>query len=165
MCVCFIYVKCLEVQRSVIHSWISVEGIANTRLEILNEWDCMYAWNNKREENHICFAVIWFAPPLFPLLASKGKHVPALWVRENERGSHCGCISCGGEGGRTQIRWQQERFGIFLYYIPSWMSCVLCATEVAVYSTPVLEERGDRQMRQKARVLTLIGVLTSSAVG
>jgi hypothetical protein len=32
-------------------------------------------------------------------------------------------------------------------------------------STPVLEERGDRQMRQKARVLTLIGVLTSSAVG
>ena len=44
------------------------------------------------------------------------------------------------------------------------MSCVLCAAEVAVYSTPVLEERGDRQMRQKARVLTLIGVLTSSAV-
>jgi hypothetical protein len=34
-----------------------------------------------------------------------------------------------------------------------------------VYSTPALEERGDRQMRQKARVLTLIGVLTSSAVG
>ncbi len=93
------------------------------RLEILNEWDCMYAWNNKREANHICFAVIWFAPPLFLLLASKGKHVPALWVRENEMGSHCGCISCGGEGGRTQIIWQQERFGIFLYYIPSWMSC------------------------------------------
>ena len=165
MCVCFIYVKCLEVWRSVIHSWISVEGTANTRLEILNEWDCMFARNNKREENHICFAVIWFAPPLFPLLASKGKHVPALWVRENERGSHCGCISCGGEGGRTQIRWQQERFGIFLYYIPSWMSCVLCAAEEAVYSIPVLEERGDRQMRHKARVLTLIGVLTSSAVG
>jgi hypothetical protein len=37
--------------------------------------------------------------------------------------------------------------------------------EVAVYSTPILEERGDRQMRRKARVLTLIGVLTSSAVG
>jgi hypothetical protein len=60
---------------------------------------------------------------------------------------------------------KRERFGIFLYYIPSWMSCVLCAAEVAVYSTPVLEERGDRQMKQKARVLTLIGVLTSSAVG
>ncbi len=30
----------------------------------------MYAWDNKREETHICFAVIWFAPPLFPLLAS-----------------------------------------------------------------------------------------------
>ncbi len=30
-------------------------------------------------------------------------------------------------GGRTKIRWQQKRFGIFLYYIPSWMSCVLCA--------------------------------------
>ncbi len=45
------------------------------------------------------------------------------------------------------------------------MSCVLCVAEVAVYSTPALEERGDRQMRQKARVLTLIGVLTSSAVG
>jgi hypothetical protein len=57
------------------------------------------------------------------------------------------------------------RFGIFLYYIPPGMSCVLCAAEVAVYSTPVMEERGDRQMRQKARVLTLIGVLTSSAVG
>jgi hypothetical protein len=41
----------------------------------------------------------------------------------------------------------------------------LCAVEVAVYNTPVLEERGDRQMRQKARVLTLIGVLTSSAGG
>ncbi len=38
---------------------------------------------------------------------------------------------------------------------------VICS----VYSTHVLEERGDRQMRQKARVLTLIGVLTSSAVG
>jgi hypothetical protein len=50
------------------------------------------------------------------------------------------------------------------FTIPSWMSCVLCAAEVAVYSTPVLEERGDRQMRQKDRVLTLIGVLTSSAV-
>ncbi len=119
-------------------------GTANIRLEILNEWDCMYAWNNKREENHICFAVIRFSPPLFPLLASKGKHILALWVRENERGSRFGCISCGGEGGRTQIRWQQERFGIFLYYIPSWMSCVLCAAELAVYSTPVLEERGDR---------------------
>jgi hypothetical protein len=39
------------------------------------------------------------------------------------------------------------------------MSCDLCASEVAVYSTPVLEVRGGRQMRQKARVLTLIGVL------
>ncbi len=34
-----------------------------------------------------------------------------------------------------------------------------------MYSTPVLEERGYRQMRQNARVLTLIGILTSSAVG
>ncbi len=25
----------------------SVEGTANTKLEILNEGDCMYAWNNK----------------------------------------------------------------------------------------------------------------------
>ncbi len=102
----------------------------------------MYAWNNKREETRICFAVVWFGPPLFLLLTSKGEHVPALWVRENERGSHCGCISCGGEGARTQIRWQQERFGIFLYYIPSWLSCILCVAEVAVYSTSVLEERG-----------------------
>ncbi len=71
-----------------------------------------------------------------------------------------------------QVWWRGEqdpnkmtarKIGIFLYYIPSWMSCVLCATEVAVYSTPVLEERGDRQMRQKARVSTLISVLTSSA--
>ncbi len=145
-----------------------MEGTANTRLEILNEWDCMYAWNNKREENHICFAVIWFAPPLFPLLASKGKHVPALWVRENERGSHWGCISCGGEGGWTQIRWQQERFGIFLYYIPSWMSCVLstsvCRRGVCVQYTCFGGEGGQTK-RQKARVLTLIGVLPSSAVG
>ncbi len=109
----------------------------------------MYAWNNKREENRICFAVVWFGPPLFPLLASKGKHVPALWERENERGSHCDCISCGGEGGRIQIRWQQERFGIFLYYICSWMSWILCAAEVAVYSTPVLEERGTDKWGRK----------------
>jgi hypothetical protein len=73
-------------------------------------------------------------------------YVPALWVRENERGSHCGCISCGGEGHSTQIRWQQERLGIFLYYIPSWMSWVLCDAEVAVYSTPVLEERVGRKL-------------------
>jgi hypothetical protein len=42
---------------------------------------------------------------------------------------------------------------------------VFCVPQRWLYSTPVLEERGDRQMRQKARVLTLIGVLTSSAVG
>ncbi len=38
--------------------------------------------------------------------------------------------------------------------------------EVAVYSTPVFKGgRGDKQMRQKARELTLIGVLPSSARG
>ncbi len=31
----------------------SVEGTANTKLEILNEGDCMYAWNNKRGENRV----------------------------------------------------------------------------------------------------------------
>jgi hypothetical protein len=31
----------------------SVEGTANTKLEILNEGDCMYAWNNKRDENRV----------------------------------------------------------------------------------------------------------------
>ncbi len=42
--------------------------------------------------------------------------------------------------------------------------CSVCRRGGCVqYSTPVLEERGDRQMRQKARVLTLIGVLTNSA--
>ncbi len=41
-----------------------------------------------------------------------------------------------------------------------------CVAEVAVYSTPVFKEgRGDIQMSQKARVLTLIGVLTSSTRG
>ncbi len=100
------------------------------------------------------------------MLASKGKHVPALRVRvrQNERGSYCGCTSWGGEASRTQIRTQQERFGIFLYYIPSWMSCVLCVAEVAVYvQYTFIGGEADRQMRQKARVLTLIGVLTSLA--
>ncbi len=145
MCVCFIYVKCLEVWRSVIHSRISVEGTANTRLEILNQWDCMYAWNNKREGNRICFAVVWFGPPLFPLLASKGKHVPALWVRENERGSHCGCISCGGKGGRTQIKWQQERFGIFLYYIFSLGCHVFCVPQRWLCTVHLYWRRGGQR--------------------
>ncbi len=43
MCVCFIYVKCLEVWTSVIHLRISVEGTANPRLEILNE--CVMHWD------------------------------------------------------------------------------------------------------------------------
>jgi hypothetical protein len=135
VCVSFISVKWLEVWKSFIHLRISLERTAFTRLELLNEWECMYeyAWKNKREESYLCFAVVWFGLPPPPLLASKDKPAPALWVREKERGCHCGCISCGGEGGRTQIRWQQKRFGIFHYYIPSRISCVLCAAEVAVH--------------------------------
>ena len=39
MCVCFIYVKYLEVWKSVVHLRISVEGTTNLKLEILN--DCV----------------------------------------------------------------------------------------------------------------------------
>jgi hypothetical protein len=106
-------------------------------------WSCMYAWNNKREENHICFAVIWFAPPLFPLLASKGKHVPALWVRENERGSHCGCISCGGEGGRTHIRWQARKiWDLPLLYSLLNIMCSVCRRGGCVQYTCIGGEGG-----------------------
>ncbi len=38
------------------------------------------------ESWHVCFAFIWFGSPPPSLLASKGKLVPALWVREMERG-------------------------------------------------------------------------------
>ncbi len=44
--------------------------------------------------------------------------------------------------------------------------CSVCRRGGCVYSTHVFKGgRGDRQMRQKARVLTLFSILTSSARG
>jgi hypothetical protein len=69
--------------------------------------------------------------------------------------------------GRTQIRSTARKiWDLPLLYSLLDVMCSVCRRGGCVqYSTPVLEDRGVRQMRQKARVLTLIGVLTSSAVG
>ncbi len=98
-----------------------------------------------------------------PLLASKGKHVPALCVRENERGGHCGCISCGGEGAGPKeddskidlgssftiggfikgiLRWVRCTKSLRVLFLhrrpPSWTTLVLYSRAVFIFNEPAL---------------------------
>jgi hypothetical protein len=99
-------------------------------------------------ENRICLAVVWFSPPLFPLLASKGKHVIALW---EWKGEPLWLYQLWWRLGQVPNKMTARKiWDLSLLYLLLYVMCFVCRRGgCEQYSTPVLGEGGTDKWGRK----------------